>query len=506
MPLQCSNVDRTERELKFSLAAADVDKVKSLAQLARLRRHATPLVSTYFDSTNLALENGRMSLRVRREGDRIVQTLKRQMTPSSGFFVRTEYETECVGPEPDLEYVRRHCPARLRKELNGPLKPVFCVDLHRTEWPISWKGSQVSVSLDEGIIRGGAKSEPVYELEVELHHGNVEAVFDVARRIARFVPLRLEVASKSERGYGLIRDAAVGAEKAHSTRLDRDLTAAAGFQLIASLCIHHFAANERVFLASHLSEPLHQMRVAIRRLRSLISFFEELFSKSERATLRAEIRQVFEKLGEARDLDIVLEALEKNEAQQHSLALPDIRRKRQAAYARVLAMLSSRSFCLRMLDLLAFIECGAWTKTKNCARRTHGKQKLLVGAAVILGRQWKQLCKYENVSHLGAKKRHRFRIRAKSFRYACEFFGDLFAGSKRRHRRNGLLDSLGTLQDDLGDLNDLASVHRLLDQTAKADGSNRAEAEEKDDASEHSLLQAAEAAQRRLFQRRPFWS
>lgn len=500
------SIDPKERELKFALAAADVTKVKSFALLAPLRCREEPLLSTYFDTADLALANAGMSLRVRRSGTRFVQTLKRQSAPSGGFFVRAEHETECLGSEPDLAYVRRHCPPRLRKMLNGPLTPVFHVDVQRTEWPVSRQDTELIVSLDEGSIRAADKSEPICELEVELRHGNVEAAFDVARQIAKVVPLRLEVASKPERGYSLARDAALGPEKAPSTSLDPNLTTAAGFQLVASLCIHHFVANEKVFLATRSAEALHQMHVAVRRLHSAISCCKALFSNSERAILRAKIKPTFRKLGEARDLDIALGALKKSRDRQNSPAVLDISTKHQAGYAQLIEMLQSQRFCLCLLDVLTLVETGKWTNTENRAQRKYGDKELRVSAAATLERQWRKLGKFDDVSALSVKKRHRFRIRAKTFRYTCEFFGDLFHGAKQTRRRNDLLDALGTLQGELGDLNDLASMHKLLDQSARAGSGDLAAAEKIDEASEKSLLEGAEAAQRQVLKRRPFWS
>ncbi|WP_163048780.1 CHAD domain-containing protein, partial [Acinetobacter pittii] len=73
--------------------------------------------------------------------------------------------------------------------------------------------------------------------------------------------------------------------------------------------------------------------------------------------LRGAIKRAFKTLGDARDLDIALAALRKGDARKHPpAALPDIRRRHDAAYARVTTMLGSRRFCLQMLDLLAFIE------------------------------------------------------------------------------------------------------------------------------------------------------
>ena len=97
--LPCSNF---ERDLKSPWRPQTSTSSSRISPFAPLRRSAKPRVSTYFDTADLALDNAHMSLRVRASGDRIVQTLKRQTAPSSGFSVRMEYEIERAEPVPIL--------------------------------------------------------------------------------------------------------------------------------------------------------------------------------------------------------------------------------------------------------------------------------------------------------------------------------------------------------------------------------------------------------------------
>ena len=46
-----------------------------------------------------------------------------------------------------------------------------------------------------------------------------------------------------------------------------NLSVAEAFQIIARACVRHFRLNEPLLIASRSAEPLHQARVAIRRLR-----------------------------------------------------------------------------------------------------------------------------------------------------------------------------------------------------------------------------------------------
>jgi triphosphatase len=502
-----SDVDITERELKFSLASSDVRKFKSLSLLADKRVSKTSFISTYFDTPGNALGNAGISLRVRSSHGRLIQTLKLPTVPPNGLFRREEYEVELSNACPDIDKIRQQFPTPLRRKLKAALHAVFCVEVQRTEWTISWKSSEIALSLDEGVIRAGEKSEVVRELEIELRQGDLMAVFGFARQIARAVPLRLEIYSKAERGYRLAESKAIGVEKARQVRLRREVTVANGFQILASLFIRHFAANEAAFFAESSAEAVHQMRVAVRRLQSLISFHEDLLSRRERGAVHDEIRRTSRLLGTARDLDVALVVLDRDgEPRRFSAAISEIHRKREMAYADIRAMLNSRRFCLRMLDLLALIERIPLEVADGYSGRKHGRRTLAAEAGRILRANWKKLRKFGRVSDLSERRRHRLRLRAKALRYASEFFSDLFVGSKRSRRRDNFIGAVTKLQDELGEINDRAFVRRLLERLSGAREAIRGENREKGTGSERALIEAAEKAQKRLCARHPFWS
>jgi triphosphatase len=500
---RCGDVDISEQELKFSLASSDVRRLKSISLLAGKRASKTNLISTYFDTPDKALSNAGMSLRVRSSHGQLIQTLKVPIVPATGLFRRSEYEIELSEAWPDIDEIRQQFPAPLRRKLKAALQAVFCVEVRRTEWAISWKSSEIALSLDEGVIRAGENSEVVCELEIELRQGDLMAVFGFARQIAAAVPLRLEIYSKAERGYRLAEGKAIGVEKARLVRLRHNVTVANGFQILASLFIRHFAANEAAFFAEGSPEAVHQMRVAVRRLQSLVSFLEDLLSRRERDALHNEIRRTSRLLGTARDLDVALMVLDRDgRRRRFSAVISEIHRKHETAYADIRAMLNSRRFCLRIIDLLALIELIPGEVADGYPGRKLGGRKLAAEAGRILRSNWKKLRKFSRVSGLGERRRHRLRLRAKALRYASEFFSGLFVGSKRSRRRDDFIDAVTKLQDELGELNDRAFVRRLLERLSGAHATDR----EKGTDSERTLIDAAEKTQKHLCARHPFWS
>jgi CHAD domain-containing protein len=76
-----------------------------------------------------------------------------------------------------------------------------------------------------------------------------------------------------------------------------------------------------------------------------------------------------------------------------------------------------------------------------------------------LARRWRKVRnKGRVVAKLGAHSRHKLRIQTKKLRYAAEFFASLFTSRRAAKRRKQFLAALESLQDALGDLNDIA-VH-----------------------------------------------
>ncbi len=495
--------DALERELKFSLQPGHAAKLRDHPLLANIQPAIRSTVSTYFDTPDHAFGKAKVSLRLRAFDDHTVQTLKLPAARSNGLFMRGEYETEISGNAPDIEHLRQHFPPALRERLKTPLSPVFRVEVRRTEWIVQWKESAVSLAVDEGCIKTETRTEPLEEMEIELQSGRIEDVFDLARQFASSLPLRLEVVSKAERGYLLMEEKTPLAEKAGAIKLGRKMTAFAGFQTIASLCIHHFAANERLFLATGGPEALHQMRVAIRRLRSLIGFFGDILPEGEIGALRTEMGRLFKSLGTARDLDVLLVALRQDPETQASAALEQIGRERDAAYRHLSVLLTSQPFCLTMLDLLAFVECGTWMKA---AQRARGAERLNERAALILKQQRKKMRKFNSASHLEATKRHRLRIQAKKFRYACEFFGDLFKATKAQHRHRAMSKMAEDLQDALGQLNDRVFRQEKLAQWIGGEREPNPAQQREDEALEQNLLKTADLTQKRLLQHKSFWT
>ncbi len=133
-------------------------------------------------------------------------------------------------------------------------------------------GSHVVVAFDKGDIVVPGASCPISEVELELKQGNAAELFKLARSIGDIVPMWLDVKSKSERGYDLAESKVNAPEKAFDAELRADMSAARAFTLIGRACLRQLLVNEPA-TRQRDAEALHQMRIALRRLRAAISLF-----------------------------------------------------------------------------------------------------------------------------------------------------------------------------------------------------------------------------------------
>jgi triphosphatase len=165
-----------EVELKLRLPAAGRAELErhpvfqSPFATAPEKRHE---LTTYFDMPDLALAGKGISLRVRRSGDRRVQTVKLQGGASAVAAQRGEWEWPIKQDMPDLGLLAETPVSAIVADVTrARLEPVFTTDIRRTVHKLSLdENTTVEAALDEGTITADSASEAVSELELELRDG-----------------------------------------------------------------------------------------------------------------------------------------------------------------------------------------------------------------------------------------------------------------------------------------------------------------------------------------------
>jgi triphosphatase len=505
-----------ETELKFKVAPQDLRKLKAARALHRKPLTQEMLLSVYFDTLKHKLARNGVSLRVRHNGDKRLQTIKSE--GADGSFRRGEWEHEINGDIPDLRKAQSTPLAPLlTQKLKRSLKPIFETRVHRTSIAVSKNKSRIEVALDEGQVRAGRQSAPISELELELKRGKPGDVFKLAHEMAKLVPAKLALKSKCERGYDLIKHKPTQAVCAEKIELRCGTSAADAFRIIGRSTLRHITVNETAVQRLD-SEGVHQMRVGLRRLRAAISLFSELFGDKQTERIKSDLKWLeTRELSPARDLDVyerraVGPMRRAAPAKRGMKELGDaLASRRAAAFVKAKAVVESPRYRSLLLDTLQWLEIGDWAK-----RSRHYRDRPIERfAAEILARRTKKVTKRAKRLHeLNTLQRHKLRITVKKLRYASDFFGHLFGGHKAKKRLSGFEARLMDLQDYLGALNDIA-VHQKLAPKLVAGKPNRkvrARAFAAGIVSGHEqreiepLLKAANKDAQKFARIRPFWT
>ena len=174
-------------------------------------------VTTYFDTPDLTLASRGISVRVRRSGNRRIQTVKLQGTGFAAAANRAEWEWPIKQDAPDLGRVAATPVGAIAGELvgTGRLQPVFTTDIRRTVRNLRIDGTaSAEAALDVGTITAGSATEAASELELELREGKLAPLYRLALDLHATVPMTIAPESKAERGYRLRLGRAPVARKA----------------------------------------------------------------------------------------------------------------------------------------------------------------------------------------------------------------------------------------------------------------------------------------------------
>jgi inorganic triphosphatase YgiF len=470
-------MDGHEIELKLAVQPADLARLRRHSGLKALRlgRPTTrQLTSVYFDTPTLALSAQGITVRVRQVGRTHLQTVKTAGDRTAGLFCRREWESPVTGDSPEAASLRATgLPALNDPEVLTRLQPIFATDIRRTTMVLGQtdgegKGWEVEAAFDQGTVTAGSKVEPISEVEFELVRGETANLFALARQVTEAVPARLLALSKSDRGMLLAKGEAPQPFKAAPLALDPEMSVGDAFQAIGRSCLAQILANERCLLATGDGEAIHQMRVALRRLRSAIKVFRDVVNGPSLATARADLAWLLTHLGPARDAEVFLAEIIDPVVEQHpnDPALADLRRTWQADWEqRLIAArqaVDDRRFTALLLDLGTWIETGDWlsaeTPLRSAPLAPFAKGRLRKANRAL------RRAGSGDLTKLAPPSLHRVRILCKQLRYTGEFFAALCPRKPTR----AFLAALAEVQDRLGLLNDIAVAEPKL-------GASRAE-------------------------------
>ncbi|KWR88052.1 CYTH and CHAD domain-containing protein [Cupriavidus sp. IDO] len=458
--------------MKFELAEAQDAALRELPRLLDVELDSPQeqaLESEYFDTDFLLRRNG-AALRVRRNGDQFVQTLKSSGDQRGGLFEREEYECALQGAKPDLDALRAIVPrssplSQLLKNgaLADRLVPVFRSTVTRKLWTLKLaSGEEIEVALDTGKVTAAEQARPFSELELELKHGDPRHLGEIGLRLIDKVPLSLSMQSKSDRGYDLLLTENRSAARAQPITLRKKDTVEEALCKILHNCLAQVHANAPLVATGHSPEGVHQMRVGLRRFRSALDMFEDIVTMPP--ALEEEVKWIADELGQSHDWYVLAHSTllqvdagddKRDRMAETRAAAAEIAKAR---HAKATAAVQSPRYARVALALDHWITTSSWRDSSDETRKLLKKCVGVLADRVLRKRHRTLVRRGRGLHKLDAHHRHRARIAAKKLRYAAEFFGDLF----KQRRLKPYRQVLAKLQDDLGWGNDMAVADGLL--------------------------------------------
>lgn len=456
-----------QTEVEWQFDAGDLNLVEQwLAGLdGRAIGHAPPLsvrpeprrhlVDRYVDTDDWRLGRAGLVLRIRQNGSGVEVTMK-DVRPASANGLRQRLELTEPLAGGDLSALGTNGPVGSRVAAVAgarPLGPVLEIRTRRQPFALVANGADVAeVALDDTILVAGSGQRPgrLRRVEVEVAPDWVDALAPVVEDLRAAAELRPASLSKFESGLLAAGVSVPGPLDLGATDVGSSSTVGEVVYAMIRVNLGQLLAREPGTRLGEDPEELHDMRVAVRRLRASMSLFADSLPPRARL-LRTELRWVGHALGAVRDLDVQLSNMDalrdwaSEWPEDGAVALGTLRRilerQREAARRDLLGTLDSPRWARLSAAMVALAQRGP-LKRIDAAR-----VPALVALPSLLEHRHRQALRAAKVARRSgaAADYHQLRIRCKRLRYAAECTVDLYGADAKR-----FIKELARLQDHLG--------------------------------------------------------
>lgn len=343
-----------ETEIKLRVTPAGLQALQAHSLLNQ--RGVSPwqertLLNAYQDTPAAELAKSQVALRIRRDGDILIQTLKTRGASVAGLSERNEWDWYLQQEQLDTVLLDDSCwPQELSVLDKSQLGEIFRTDFVRISRDLEWQHDgqqvQVEVALDQGrVLTAEAGEEAICELELELRAGPVDALLQLALELARDIPMMPCDISKAERGYRLLQ-ADNFALHAGQEQLVEEQTIEEAFVILAH---QRLAASQRLAEQYRHTGQWSLLQAWVRQLAELRALLSSLGQLVPRKSSHA-LRQALDALLD--DWQPVLRGAEERE-------------QRDAAQARFVAELEQVRWGVFSLDMALWLHTRDWSRQRN---------------------------------------------------------------------------------------------------------------------------------------------
>ena len=425
-------------------------------------------VDQYFDTPDWSILEAGWACRVRhRLGDDKV-TLKSLHGGNGNVFVRAEISQATGIHTNDAQLHPGSGPVTeaLGDILDGaPAEELFRITSRRTVYDLGKPGSppvHIELDLDESRIEAETRTEKATgvlnftELEIELKSGSAEDIESAAALLhdeAGLMPARY---SKFERGLqaaGLEIDELLAGPQ--TTPMDEG-------EPVLRLLYAYFAEQLSIIRRQHPRalegidpEGVHQMRVAMRRMRAVMRAFRGIVGDDAVSHFNRELRWLARNLGRARDADVTEQGAKNTDDVAADHYERFLEQETISAYEHLVEVLQSDRCAVLENELEQFVAAGPTEEMKE----QHGNFSIAECARSFVAAALGRLLAHGDAidADSPAKRLHKLRIETKRFRYLLDFFSTV-----QGEKWTETAESVKKLQDVLGEHQDAVTAQAQL--------------------------------------------
>jgi triphosphatase len=257
---------------------------------------------------------------------------------------------------------------------------------------------------------------------------------------------------------------AEGVELAENSSVDNAL------EVVFAACLKHWTANEAVSLSGLDPEGVHEMRVALRRMRAALTDFRAMIPAAQLAWLKCETKWLLTSLAMARDWDVFLsellapiEAVRPRDAGLAKLRM-DAEAEREKGHAGARRAIRSPRYSAFLARMRRWLSDKSWRQRSNGTRKSLDEPAAKLAGRLLTKRHKAVVKLGRDFKKLSPPERHQLRIALKKLRYTAEFFRSLY----QKKRERAYFHALAQLQNSLGHMNDIVVADHLLERLSAA--------------------------------------
>lgn len=431
------------------------------------------IVSTWRDrpGQDATLSSG-IVMELKRENGTMVQTISGQLPEGAPLDISYDFGGEGKSGLPRMQTNLKldqagEEPSRMRLRLR--------TELNRRVVPLRYGDSALALTLETGRVfawpeDGRFLSQRVGQAELVLDDGKMDDLLGFAIALAEATGLGPVIRTPEQIGRALLQEDLGGPVKAPRYDLSDDATAADVLEkALEASAIQIFGNIAPARIGD--AEGIKQLRIGLRRLRSILKLFKKYVPEDERNKLVAEAKRVSSVLGQARDLDVFVEetlpAIFETglPGQSERDGLEALGRQadllRQADKRAAMRLVDDdpgfAGFCLR---LQVFLARAAWRDDEHLQKPARKFAKKALGKALA-----KVEATGQTLADAAPNARHPLRVELKKLRYALHAFRPLYMKDERKP----YLYALSLLQDEFGALNDAVVARDMVMRVAQSE-------------------------------------